>query len=109
MAKHSLAVALDVFSQFDAVDGGREEIGEPCLAFLKWKRSLILAVQFEQVEQVERIKDDVMVTATQVQFLEKRKARLGAEHHGLAVDRYRSRSQTRQGLTDTRKAVGPFT
>ena len=42
MAKHSLAVALDVFSQFDAVDGGREEIGEPCLAFLKRKRSLTL-------------------------------------------------------------------
>ena len=32
----------------------------------------------------------------------------GAEYHGLAVDRYGSRSQTRQGLTDARKAVGPL-
>ena len=39
MAKHSLAVALDVLAQFDAVDGGREKIGEPCLTLLKRKQS----------------------------------------------------------------------
>jgi hypothetical protein len=67
-------IALNVLAQFDAVDGGREEIGEACLTLLKRKQSLILAVQFEHVE---RIKDDVMVTATRVRFVEKRKARLG--------------------------------
>ena len=59
-----------MLAQFDAVDGGREKIGEPCLTLLKWKRSLILAVQFEQVDQVERVQDDVTVTATRVQFVE---------------------------------------
>ena len=48
-------------------DHGREELGKPCLALLKRERPLILAVQ---LEQVERIQDDVMVTATRVQFLE---------------------------------------
>ena len=45
MAKHSLAVALDVLAQFDVVEG--EKIGEHCLTLLKRKQSLILAVQFE--------------------------------------------------------------
>ena len=55
----------------------------------------------------ERIKDDIVVTATRVHLIDQRKARLGPEHHRLTVDRCGCRLQTRQGRTDARKSVGP--
>ena len=66
------------------------------------KRSLILAVQFEQVEGVQ---DNVSVTATGVQLIEQGKPGLGAEDHGLTVDRCGSHRSDCEGPTYARKAV----
>ena len=63
VVEHDRTVRLDVLAQRDPA---RSRIGEPLLAFLKLKRSLILAVQFEQVEGIQ---DDVTVTTTGVQLV----------------------------------------
>ena len=104
MAEYDLAVALDVLANADAgADLGQQR--DQCgLTHLKRLAAQIVAVQLDQIESVQ---DDVVVTATGVKLVEQGEPRLGAEHHGLAVDRYGLHSQTRQSLTDARKAVGP--